>query len=400
MLKVVKQLFLYSALLALSMGNAFADETMKPFVLGYKTSGDIQAVADEVKAKVQAAGFEIAGSYSPYDGAIVMAITNDALKQDAASSEFGGYAAGQRVTVTQVGDEIQVSYTNPLYLANAYRLENTSGAAAALQSLQSALGNDQPYGTGDKQLTAKDLRKYHYMFGMEYFDDPSELAEYDSYEDALAAVEEGLAEEGVEYIFGYPGGAVLHIYDALYQQDKVHHILVRHEQAATHAADGYARSTGKPGVVLVTSGPGATNTLTGMLTAHMDSVPIVVISGQSISPMLGKDAFQEADVFGLTMPVVKHSYLVKDANDIPRIMKEAFYIATSGRPGPVVIDIPKDITRPDEKFEYSYPESVKIRSYFRYKRIPHRWIQRDAGTMAAARTMTTNIPAPAHASLA
>ena len=193
MLKVVKQLFLSSALLALSMGSAFADEALKPFVLAYKTNGDIQAVADEVKGKVQAAGFEIAGSYSPYDGAIVMAITNDALKKDAASSDFGGYAAGQRVTVTQVGDEIQVSYTNPMYLANAYRLENTSGAAAALQSLQSALGNDQAYGTGDKQLTANDLRKYHYMFGMEYFDDPSELAEYDSYEDAVAAVEEGLA---------------------------------------------------------------------------------------------------------------------------------------------------------------------------------------------------------------
>jgi len=194
MLKVVKQLFLSSALLALSMGSSLADDTLKPFVLAYKTNGNIQAVADEVKGKVQAAGFEVAGSYSPYDGAIVMAITNDALKKDAASSDFGGYAAGQRVTVTQVGDEIQVSYTNPMYYANAYRLEDTSGAASALQSLQAALGNDQAYGTGDKQLSAGDLRKYHYMFGMEYFDDPSELAEYDSYEDAVAAVEEGLSQ--------------------------------------------------------------------------------------------------------------------------------------------------------------------------------------------------------------
>lgn len=194
MLKVVKQLFLSSTLLALSMGSAFADEALKPFVLAYKANGSIQSVADEVKGKVEAAGFEIAGSYSPYDGAIVMAITNDALKKDAASSDFGGYAAGQRVTVTQVGEEIQVSYTNPVYFANAYRLEDTSGAASALQSLQTALGNDQSYGTGDKQLSAGDLRKYHYMFGMEYFDDPSELAEYDSHEEAVAAVEEGLSQ--------------------------------------------------------------------------------------------------------------------------------------------------------------------------------------------------------------
>jgi hypothetical protein len=193
-MKVVKQLFLSGALLALSLGNALADETLKPFVLAYKASGDIQAVADEVKGKVEAAGFEIAGSYSPYDGAIVMAVTNDALKKDAASSDFGGYAAGQRVTVTKVGDEVQVSYTNPMYYANAYRLEDTSGAAAALASLESALGNDQAFGTGDKQLSANDLRKYHYMFGMEYFDDPSELAEYDSYDEAVAAVEEGLAQ--------------------------------------------------------------------------------------------------------------------------------------------------------------------------------------------------------------
>lgn len=193
-MKVVKQLFLSGALLALSCGSAFAEETLKPFILGYKASGDIQAVADEAKSKVEAAGFEIAGSYSPYDGAIVLAITNDALKKDAASSDFGGYAAGQRVTVTKVDDEVQVSYTNPMYYANAYRLEDTSGAAAALASLEKALGNSQTFGTGDKQLSAGDLRKYHYMFGMEYFDDPSELAEYDSYDEAVAAVEEGLAQ--------------------------------------------------------------------------------------------------------------------------------------------------------------------------------------------------------------
>ncbi len=194
MLKVVKQLFISGALVALSFGNAFAEEALKPFVLGYTTSGDIQAIADEVKGKVEAAGFEIAGSYSPYDGAIVMAITNDDLKKAAASTEFGGYAAGQRVTLTQVGDEIQVSYTNPMYFANAYRLEDTSGPAKALQSLEAALGKKTEYGTGDKKLSAADLRKYHYMFGMEYFDDPSELAEYDSYEEAVAAVEEGLAQ--------------------------------------------------------------------------------------------------------------------------------------------------------------------------------------------------------------
>jgi hypothetical protein len=194
MLKVVKQLFLSGAFLVLSFGNAFADETLKPFVLAYTANGDLQAVTSEVKGKIEAAGFEVAGSYSPYDGAVILAITNDALKKDAASSEFGGYAAGQRVTVTQVGDEIQVSYTNPMYFANAYRLEDTSGAASALSSLESALGRQNTFGTGEKQLSADDLRKYHYMFGMEYFDDPSELAEYDSYEDAVAAVEEGLAQ--------------------------------------------------------------------------------------------------------------------------------------------------------------------------------------------------------------
>jgi hypothetical protein len=192
--KVVKQLFVAGALLALSFGNAFAEETLKPFVLAYETTGDIQAVANEVKGKVEGAGFEVVGTYSPYDGAIVIAITNDGLKKAAASSEFGGYEAGQRVTVTKVGDDVQVAYTNPVYLADAYRIKDTSGAAAALQSLKTALGDKEEYGTGDKQLTANDLRKYHYMFGMEYFDDPSELAEYDSQSDAIAAVEEGLSQ--------------------------------------------------------------------------------------------------------------------------------------------------------------------------------------------------------------
>ncbi len=157
------------------------------------------------------------------------------------------------------------------------------------------------------------------------------------------ALIKSLEKLGVTYIFGYPGGAAMPIFDALYDSS-IQLILVRHEQGATHMADGYARATGKPGVVLVTSGPGATNTVTGLLTAHMDSIPIIVICGQTISSMLGKDAFQEADVFGITAPVVKHSYLVKDPHAVPRIVKEAFHIATTGRPGPVVIDMPKDIS--------------------------------------------------------
>ena len=193
MLNPVKKFFLSAALLTVSLGSVSADE-LKPFVLASKTTGDIQAVADEVTSKLKGAGFEIAGSYSPYDGAIIIAVTNDDLKKSAASSEFGGYEAGQRVSVTKVGDEIQVSYTNPVYYANAYRNEDLSGAESALSSLESALGKEQVYGTGKKQLAAKDMRKYHYMFGMEYFDDPSELAEYDSYEEAVAAVEEGLAK--------------------------------------------------------------------------------------------------------------------------------------------------------------------------------------------------------------
>ncbi len=170
-----------------------------------------------------------------------------------------------------------------------------------------------------------------------------------------------LQDEGVDHLFGYPGGAVLHIYDALYKQDAVKHILVRHEQAATHAADGYARSTGKPGVVLVTSGPGATNAVTGIATAYMDSIPMVVITGQVNSTLIGNDAFQEVDSVGITRPCVKHNFLVKDVADLAVTLKKAFYIATTGRPGPVVVDIPKDVTA--ERTRYVYPKKVTMRSY-------------------------------------
>ncbi len=174
---------------------------------------------------------------------------------------------------------------------------------------------------------------------------------------------QSLIEEGVEYIFGYPGGAVLHLYDALFQQDELKHILVRHEQGATHAADGYARATGKPGVVLVTSGPGATNAVTGIATAYMDSIPMVIISGQVSLPVIGSDAFQEVDMIGITRPCVKHNFLVKDVNKLAETIKKAFYVATTGRPGPVVIDVPKDITAPNIKVPYKYPKKVSIRSY-------------------------------------
>ncbi len=172
-----------------------------------------------------------------------------------------------------------------------------------------------------------------------------------------------LREEGVKHIFGYPGGAALHIYDALFKQKQIQHILVRHEQGATHAADGYARATGKAGVVLVTSGPGATNAVTGLATAFMDSVPLIVISGQVQSHLIGTDSFQETDMIGISRPIVKHSYIINRAEDIPKIVQEAFYIATSGRPGPVVIDIPKDKTDPNKKFEYKKPKHISIRSY-------------------------------------
>ncbi len=170
-----------------------------------------------------------------------------------------------------------------------------------------------------------------------------------------------LQDEGIEYIFGYPGGAALHIYDALYKQDKVKHILVRHEQGATHMADGYARATGKAGVVLVTSGPGVTNTVTGIATAYMDSVPMVVLTAQVPSHLIGDDAFQEVDTVGITRPCVKHNFLVGDVNKLAETMKKAFYIAESGRPGPVVVDIPKDVTA--KVAEYHYPDVVDMRSY-------------------------------------
>jgi acetolactate synthase-1/2/3 large subunit len=170
-----------------------------------------------------------------------------------------------------------------------------------------------------------------------------------------------LAEEGVKYVFGYPGGAVLNIYDEIFKQDKFQHVLVRHEQAAVHAADAYSRATGKVGVALVTSGPGATNAVTGIATAYMDSIPLVVISGQVPTPAIGMDAFQEVDMVGITRPCVKHNFLVKDVRDLAATMKKAFYIAASGRPGPVVVDIPKDVTA--HVTTYEYPKSVSLRSY-------------------------------------
>ena len=170
-----------------------------------------------------------------------------------------------------------------------------------------------------------------------------------------------LADEGVETVFGYPGGAVLHIYDALFKQDKFKHVLVRHEQGATHAADGYARATGKPGVVLVTSGPGATNCVTGIATAYMDSIPMVVFTGQVATHLIGNDAFQEVDAIGITRPCVKHNYLVERVEDLAVTIKKAFYVATTGRPGPVVVDLPKDVTA--NETEYNYPEAVEMRSY-------------------------------------
>ncbi len=172
-----------------------------------------------------------------------------------------------------------------------------------------------------------------------------------------------LKDEGVKHLFGYPGGAVLHIYDALHQQDDVKHILVRHEQGATHAADGYARATGKPGVCLVTSGPGATNAVTGIATAFLDSIPLVVLTGQVPCHAIGTDAFQEVDAVGVTRACVKHNFLVKDLNKLAETLKKAFYVATSGRPGPVVVDIPKDITAQHIKIPYEYPKQVEMRSY-------------------------------------
>src|SRR5215510_10359368 len=170
-----------------------------------------------------------------------------------------------------------------------------------------------------------------------------------------------LQDEGVEYVFGYPGGAVLFIYDELFKQNKVKHILVRHEQGAVHAADGYARSTDKVGVSLVTSGPGVTNAVTGIATAYMDSIPMVIITGQVPTHAIGLDAFQECDTVGITRPCVKHNFLVKDVKDLALTMKKAFYLAKTGRPGPVLVDVPKDVTI--QKCEYHYPKTVSMRSY-------------------------------------
>ena len=172
-----------------------------------------------------------------------------------------------------------------------------------------------------------------------------------------------MIDQGVKHIFGYPGGSVLDIYDALHEKSDIEHVLVRHEQAAVHMADGYARATGEVGVVLVTSGPGATNAITGIATAYYDSVPMVVLSGQVMSNLIGNDAFQECDMVGISRPIVKHSYLVKNAEDIPKIIKKAFYLASTGRPGPVVVDLPKDMLNPANKFPYEYPDSISMRSY-------------------------------------
>ncbi|MFU2088735.1 acetolactate synthase 3 large subunit [Avibacterium avium] len=176
-------------------------------------------------------------------------------------------------------------------------------------------------------------------------------------------VVQSLRDQGVKFVFGYPGGSVLDIYDAIHTLGGIEHILVRHEQAAVHMADGYARSTGEVGCVLVTSGPGATNAITGIATAYMDSVPLVVISGQVMSGLIGSDAFQECDMVGISRPVVKHSFLVKRAEDLPEVIKKAFYIASTGRPGPVVIDLPKDVLNPANKYTYTYPQEISLRSY-------------------------------------
>src|SRR5512132_4260195 len=170
-----------------------------------------------------------------------------------------------------------------------------------------------------------------------------------------------LQEEGVEYVFGYPGGAVLNIYDEFFKQDQVKHVLVRHEQGALHAADGYSRSTEKIGVALVTSGPGVTNAVTGIATAYMDSIPLVIITGQVPTHAIGQDAFQECDTVGITRPCVKHNFLIKDVKDLATTIKKAFFLAGTGRPGPVLVDIPKDVTQASA--EYAYPKTISLRSY-------------------------------------
>jgi acetolactate synthase-1/2/3 large subunit len=194
-----------------------------------------------------------------------------------------------------------------------------------------------------------------------------------------------LQDAGAEYIFGYPGGSALHIYDAIFKQQKIEHILVRHEQAATHMADAYARVTGKPGVVLVTSGPGATNAVTGIATAYMDSIPMVVISGQVPNNVIGTDAFQETDMVGVSRPVVKHSFIVKKPEDIPAMVWKAFHIASTGRPGPVVIDVPKDTTDPEILASYNYPKNMKLRSYNPAVKGNGRQIRKAAAALANAK---------------
>ncbi|MCK4928468.1 MAG: biosynthetic-type acetolactate synthase large subunit, partial [Methanosarcinales archaeon] len=196
------------------------------------------------------------------------------------------------------------------------------------------------------------------------------------------ALIESLYAEKVEIIFGYPGGVLLPIYDELFDAD-INHILVRHEQAAAHAADGYARATGKVGVCLATSGPGATNLVTGIATAYMDSIPMVAITGQVPSNMIGNDAFQEANITGITLPITKHNYLVTDVNDLPRIIKEAFHIASTGRPGPVLIDIPKDITT--DELDFEYPETVELRGYKPTKTGHKKQVKRAANVISKAK---------------
>ena len=199
------------------------------------------------------------------------------------------------------------------------------------------------------------------------------------------AIVRALADERVAFVFGYPGGAALHIYDAIFKQQRLEHILVRHEQAAVHMADGYARATGLPGVVLVTSGPGATNTITGIATAYMDSVPLVVISAQVPTAQIGTDAFQETDVIGVSRPIVKHSFQAMTAESIPNIIKKAFHIATTGRPGPVLVDIPKDATDPNHTFKYQYPSEINLRSYAPESRLESGLIEHALEILLAAR---------------
>lgn len=194
-----------------------------------------------------------------------------------------------------------------------------------------------------------------------------------------------LKDAGVKHVWGYPGGAALHIYDALYRQEDVHHLLVRHEQAAVHAADGFSRSTGEVGTALVTSGPGATNAITGIATAYMDSIPMVVISGQVPKIKIGQDAFQETDMVGVSRPIVKHSFLVTRAEDIAETIAKAYYIASTGRPGPVVVDIPKDVTDPNYKVPYEWPANIKMRSYQPTNKGHRGQVKRAVKTLLAAK---------------